>query len=148
MFEFEIGVESLKKKSKKREEKINNMLNGNGPSESPFGGRPLPPPFGGSSPFGGANPFGQPKSNDNFNVDDLVKRIDAKIAELEEEEKREQEQQKKKSNNVSDKKEELQTQSDVVSSKPVESSKSTNVDVDFKHNVTDDQFFDDFFGDD
>ena len=84
---------------------------------SPFGGSP----FGGMSPFGGTNPFsggGSPfggtnpfvpnetntlnsllgnnpeteKNNEeSFNVDDLVKKIDAKIAELEEEERKEKE---------------------------------------------------------
>ena len=66
--------------------------------EAPFnpmlaagGGNPL---FG-ANPFAMANPFtnARPReeSDDGFNVDDLVKRIDAKIAELEEEERREKE---------------------------------------------------------
>ncbi len=70
---------------KKKEEKINKMLgefnnsnNQMSPSRPPM--PPIPPMFGGAGP-----------SNDGFNVDELVKRIDAKIAELEEEERREKE---------------------------------------------------------
>ena len=63
-----------------------------------FGANPL---FG-NSQMGGMNPFGMSPANQSpssgnggFNVDDLVKRIDAKIAELEEEERREKESQEK-----------------------------------------------------
>ena len=92
---------------KKKEEKINKMLGEFNSSNSSSGGstNPFPPnPFGSSpSPFGPSNttsPLGSgstpsnapiPGVPDNFNVDDLVKRIDAKIAELEEEERREKE---------------------------------------------------------
>ena len=51
-------------------------------------------PMFGSNPFSMSNPFASPKESpisSDFNVDDLVKRIDAKIAELEEEERREKE---------------------------------------------------------
>ena len=102
---------------KKKEEKINKMLGefnntgGNsgggqtfpsnpfGPTPNPFGGNQTPfpgasgpNPFG-STPFGGQpSMFNSPTPNtDNFNVDELVKRIDAKIAELEEEERKEKE---------------------------------------------------------
>lgn len=69
-----------------REKKINDMLNGNSSSKSDM------PPMG----IGGFDPnsiFGrkEPKPNPGFNMDDLVKRIDAKIAELEEEERKEKE---------------------------------------------------------
>ena len=99
----------------KKKEKMESMMNDNMSSGNPFGGNP----FGGSNPFGG-NPFGgiggmpsspfggsgpsmpstlnsilgnTPESpqEESFNVDDLVKKIDAKIAELEEEERKEQE---------------------------------------------------------
>ena len=60
------------------------MLGGTPKQESPM---PFVPPM-----FGGAN---KDSSNGGFNVDDLVKRIDAKIAELEEEERLEREQQEK-----------------------------------------------------
>jgi len=97
---------------KKKEEKINKMLGEFNSSGSTGGSSMFPPnPFGATpSPFGGGNspfssssnsvnPFGpsptmfnnnQPNP-DGFNVDELVKRIDAKIAELEEEERREKE---------------------------------------------------------
>ena len=90
-----------------------------GGMSNPFGGGMGSSPFGGSSssnnPFGSSssssNPFGgglssllgESASGDSskdggaeaFNVDDLVKKIDAKIAELEEEERREKEEAEK-----------------------------------------------------
>ena len=135
---------------KQREEKINKMLGDNGgekPFNMPFGGG-MGNPFGGgmpSSPFGGmgspfgggsnpfmdksdANPFGG-KNDSGFNVDDLVKRIDAKIAELEEEEKKESE----KNNDDS----KLEIKEDNIKDAVLDNS----------NDITDDQFFDDFFSD-
>lgn len=128
--------------NKKREEKINNMLNVDSDSApNSFGG-------GGGASF---NPFmnltqdksAKPSSN-GFNVDDLVKRIDAKIAELEEEERQEQAKEEAKISTSSN--------TDISSlgvlnhpvnnvNKPplVPQAKPVNSDV------TDDQFFDDFF---
>ena len=92
----------------KRDAKINDMMNS-------FGGAPTENKM--SRPF--ENPFGssQPTAND-FNIDDIVKKIDAKIAELEEQERLEKE------------------------AENVAMSKVTS-----KSEVTDDQFFDDFFND-
>jgi len=111
---------------KKKQEKMESMINETSTS-SPFGGsnpfggvNPFggsSNPFGGSSPFGsGTNPFGSPKESmptlnsllgneptsktDSFNVDELVKKIDAKIAELEEEERKEQEAKKDEKNKI------------------------------------------------
>lgn len=92
---------------KKKEEKINQMLNG-ATGGTGTGGMNMNM-FGGGNPFGGAgmptmNPFMGPSSKQvhgssfapaGFDVDALVKKIDAKIAELEEEEKREKEAQEK-----------------------------------------------------
>ena len=125
--------------TKKREEKINNMLGTNNASSD-----------GGMS----FNPFMPPKapnmpSNDkDFDVDELVKRIDAKIAELEEEEKREQEKLAKENeqdlttNNINL----FEEKSDNVESN-VQISKDTETSTNIKNEVTDDQFFDDFFDD-
>ena len=119
---------------KQREEKINNML-GSGPKDGGFG---MPGPFGMGSPFGGMpSPFGpkpdfDDKPSGGFNVDDLVKRIDAKIAELEEEERKENEE-KDKDNDELEVKEEIKD--DKV------------VDAVIDSDITDDQFFDDFFSD-
>ena len=109
----------------KKKEKMNEMLSGPDMS-SMFGGGPL-----GGSPFGsmgGLPPFGPPSSSNDsgFNVDDLVKRIDAKIAELEEEEKKEKESQIKLQ-------EEIKTEP------------TNNV---YEDGTSDDAFFDDFFADD
>ena len=79
-----------------KKQKMNDMLGGNNQdpnmNNNPmFGTNPL---FN-TNPIGGMNPFGMANSNNDnggsFNVDDLVKRIDAKIAELEEEERKEKE---------------------------------------------------------
>ena len=103
--------------NKLREEKMSSLMNG-------FGDAPTPPPFPGL--FGG-----QPKSESSFNVEDLVSKIDARIAELEEEERKEKEaEEAKKKNKKSEEKEEQ------------EETKPFNADE-----VTDDQFFDDFFDD-
>ena len=149
---------------KKREDKINNMLNnptssqGGGLPLGGFGGMPsglsglpgmsgmpgMPQGLGGMS----ANSFaGSTKpSNNSFNIDEMVKRIDAKIAELEEEEKKEQENnQETKSDKKSDKQSEGIVDADIEEViKPetkIENSNNTN------NNITDDQFFDDFFSD-
>lgn len=100
---------------KKKEEKINKMLGGmpSGDQKAPFGPM-MPPSFPGMGPtsmtnlnFPGMsstsmmNPNlpGMTPSSNGFDVDDLVKRIDAKIAELEEEERREKEAESKKATN-------------------------------------------------
>ena len=95
LFDIKEFVKNMKK------EKMDSMMSN---AANPFGGGASPfNPFGGSgSPFGGSNPFMSPMPSpasdsnniapDNgFNIDDLVKKIDAKIAELEEEEKKENE---------------------------------------------------------
>lgn len=144
---------------KKKEEKINEMMNGNGPmpfmpnrGETPF----VPPMF---------NKRQEP--NNSFNVDDLVKRIDAKIAELEAEEEREKQEQLKQKEQEKQAKE---TKEKETKEKKEEKSKETKVENDLdiyddikddfdltsvhkddketKHKITDDQFFDDFFADD
>ena len=157
---------------KAKEESINKMMDG---GQMPFGGGV---PFGGGSPFGGGgSPFGggsspfvppmfnsNPKPNNSFNVDDLVKRIDAKIAELEAEEAREAEENKaKKENTVAEdfiedvslfgddeKTSDKKGFDDSVNDFDIEEVKEDIVDkfedVD-NDGITDDQFFDDFFND-
>ena len=99
----------------KKEEARNNVMGTNpfGGDANPFGGgNPFAPnsnPFGGASPFGGGNPFApkqtqasnSPLHENNFSfdkpntniasekeldIDEMIKKIDAKIAELEKEE--------------------------------------------------------------
>ena len=125
-----------------------------------FMGGVNPGSFGGMNPnlFGGSNPnlfstqgnVSYTKPNNNFNIDDIVKKIDQKIAELEEEERREQEEQKKKQqqanleNNVS---KDVKNSSDNVQNGGISPTPQTNSNVSdiYKKTVTDDQFFDDFF---
>ena len=119
MFDIKKVVEA------KRQKKIDEMLNGGDtklPNIPPFPGMPSKEkPFDPSSLFGGPN----------NNIDDLVKRIDAKIAELEEEERKEKEEQEKK-----------KKESEVKKEIKVEDKKFD------ENEITDDQFFDDFFNDD
>lgn len=86
---------------KKKEEKINQMLGGMpspGGMTTPSGINPFMPPKMPQSPmFPGMGTQGFDKKG-GLDVDDLVKRIDAKIAELEEEERREKEAQAKAAN--------------------------------------------------
>ena len=92
LFDIKEYVKNMKK------EKMDSMMSN--ATSNPFGGNSPFNPFGGTSnPFGGSNPFMAPPTMNNptstpdngFNIDDLVKKIDAKIAELEEEEKKENE---------------------------------------------------------
>lgn len=106
--------------TEKRDKKINEMLGGNNPIMPGMPGMP--------------SMFDSKKPNGGLNVDDLVKRIDAKIAELEAEEKAEQEKQKQEMNKEEDMKKE-------IIDEPVISKKFN------RDEVTDDQFFDDFFND-
>lgn len=153
---------------KKREEKINNLLGGAGIGGTgaglPIGGGMVPPvPYGAgtpSNPFT-ANPLPQASMNNNavpapkpgggINVEDLVKRIDAKIAELEEEEKQEKE---KLAAQQTEKKEIpiIQSTPSIPQTQPQQSaviqSSSSLLEPKPKTGVSDDQFFDDFFGED
>jgi len=127
-----------------------------------FGGNPL---FG-NSPMGGMNPFGMPPSNPSpsnnnggFNVDDLVKRIDAKIAELEEEERREKEAQEKQKETITikhEKKQIIPSHQEIIQKNNVAEEKtqkinlselSENKSTKLYEDDTDDKFFDDFFSD-
>ncbi|MBP3921197.1 MAG: type IV secretory system conjugative DNA transfer family protein [Bacilli bacterium] len=139
---------------KKKEEKINEMLKSNGDINS--GGMPK-----GVNPFGNGMPFTPPmfghNSKDNsFNVDDLVKRIDAKIAELEEEERKEKEQKDVSvkdivNSNKSKKNDDVKKNDDIKKNDDVKKNDEVvdiSFDSKFTNGITDDQFFDDFFGDD
>ena len=86
----------------------------------------------------------------NFNIDDLVKRIDAKIAELEAEEaaglKKESEPIEKLENTVYEKFDDFlgnSTQSEEASEPVINIDQDSVVVSD--NNITDDQFYDDFF---
>ena len=162
---FDIREFVKEKKKEKMEAMGTNPFAGN----SPFAGSS---PFG-ASPFGGANPFmgmgspmtGMPFMNDDnndsddggFNIDDLVKKIDAKIAEIEKEEE-----ETKKSNeneevpipepvkvedksNVIDVEETSDTSNEIVSENKNIEEPLKNM---YEENTNDDDFFDDFFSDD
>lgn len=113
-----------------------------------------------SNPFGGmvGNPFMEQTSSvpkESFNVDELVKKIDEKIAELEEEEKLEKEKAKQKlpkekqiieiepiSNKEKEFDKEKQT-SNPTDNKDIKLNEGPF--VNYTKGISDDQFFDDFF---
>ena len=122
----EIGLFDLKEFVKKRKkEKVLGSVNDAPPMGSPLGGT-SPNPFampdsnpfasGGSNPFANPNPFNSNPMSDlppnpfagggDIDVDELLKKIDAKIAELEEEEKLEKEKEKKQKEENEKKKDE------------------------------------------
>ena len=99
LFDIRDYVKEMKKK--KMEEMMKND-GGEGTPMNPYQAG-MPNPLFSANPFGISNPFMAPRmsqepDNDSggFNVDDLVKRIDAKIAELEEEERKEKEEEDRK----------------------------------------------------
>ena len=105
----------------KRQKKIDEMLGSDMPKmpNMPFN------PFENGNPFEKNDSFGPNLSKPNNNFDDLVKRIDAKKAELEEEERQEK---------LKEENKKVEKEPEVPKFKQEE--------------VTDDQFFDDFFADD
>ncbi len=136
---------------------------GGGMPSNPFGGAPSNPfsgspsnPFGGgmpNSPFGPTPfappspkpPFGAQPSNDGgLNLDNLVKRIDAKIAEMEKEEQAQKEKEAQKLEPTSENHNQPQTTNNL----PKKETEEKQSFVPDKNDVSDDQFFDDFFGDD
>lgn len=141
----------------KRNSKINNMLNGFGPSApAPFPSNPMPRPNNEPALNSMAN-MNKPNDNKNsFNIDDLVKRIDAKIAELEEQERLEKEQEALK---IPVSNEETTVSQPVIEPESMVQKEVFNVpttpeiplpkeeEIKEVNGITDDQFFDDFFND-
>ena len=132
----------------KKEEKFKNMMDG--------------APDGGINPFMGPNPFlsqrndmpsnpifGNPFANPEggkIDVDDLVKRIDAKIAELEAEEKQKEQEINKQEALVEQPKiveEPLKELAPIIENNDVNVTEIYNNTK--KVNITEDEFFDDFF---
>ena len=125
------------------------MMPGNNPGMMPSG---LPPMFGGMPNIFDKNDSSIPSGG--MNIDDLVKRIDAKIAELEEEEKREAEEEEKASNSTDTSLLELDNNTDTEDKNDIPTDKEENKinnddkkEEDSKEEISDDQFFDDFVGD-
>ncbi|MFV0250339.1 MAG: VirD4-like conjugal transfer protein, CD1115 family [Bacilli bacterium] len=138
----------------KRQNKINEMLSNSGISQS---GPSFPvmssniPNFGSNNPFTPDKMFENKSTNSNkmndINVDELVKRIDAKIAELEEEELREKEAKEKQQKEVRENNKKVQIE-ECIKEKLVNKEKP-NIEIKKENKkITDDQFFDDFFSDD
>ena len=150
---------------KAHEKKMKDLLGDNAAGEA--SANPMASLFGGNAPFpgGGAipNPFGnkpseapKPGGNLGFNVDDLVKRIDEKIAALEEEERLEKEKNNQENTDNTSVKED-KIIDDLDKDTPKTNDTSINKDITKNDNntkvntsidgITDDEFFDDFFND-
>ena len=104
LFDIREFVKDMKKK-KMAEMMGNSSSTNTGGMPNSFNANPMmgigAGPMFGNNPFAMNNPFANHQSEASqggFNVDDLVKRIDAKIAELEEEERIEKEKQEKEKN--------------------------------------------------
>ena len=176
LFDIREFVKEMKKK--KMNEMMSEQPGGNlNMNSQMFGSNPL---FA-SNPMGGMNPFGLPStpkpsgSNGGFNVDDLVKRIDAKIAELEEEERKEKENNQSLENNQNSSINNQSTNNDSLNNVPenisiidepkepnkfesnTESKPNEKINLDelsnnkksqiYEDDTDDDKFFDDFFSD-
>ena len=150
----------------RNKEKTNSLFGDMNPGAMPFG----PSLFGNNPPT--PNPT-KPEASTNFDVDDFVKRIDAKIAQLEEEERLEKEQASKPSDILPSIDEEvvgtpiseivlpkvkevpadapsfttIEEEVKTVVAKPVVEMvvEETPIETKDDKTVTDDQFFDDFF---
>jgi len=138
---------------KQKEQKLKEMGTFE-PSMNPFGGGAGPfmgNPFISQNPFMNMPNFANesndiPEDEEKFNIDDLVKKIDAKIAEIEKEEQSQ--------NAVIDvKPEEESTPVTPAETKQPEkqsptSEQNTQIQRMYEDNTSDDDFFDDFFSDD
>ena len=127
------------------------MMPGNNPGMMPSG---LPPMFGGMPGLFDKKDDSMKMPSGGMNIDDLVKRIDAKIAELEEEEKREAEAEEKTSKSTDTSLLELDNNTDTEDKNDISEDKEENKinngdkkEDGSKEEISDDQFFDDFFGD-
>ena len=151
---------------------------GMNPFAGPFGGSPMggANPFSAGSSMGGANPFGgglppflggdnNASDEGGFNIDDLVKKIDAKIAEIEKEENETKAIEETKStpfeelisnkekpsvdNNVEDNTDKKENkESEVIDAEVEEAKPQSSVADMYDDKTNDDDFFDDFFSDD
>ena len=165
----------------KRQEKLKSMMSEGGIPSPMGGGMGMPPGMGGMPGMSGGNPFAGmppmfgsnkpsmdgdvPKKGSDFNIDDLVKKIDAKIAALEEEEKQaklEEENKKKeqldkpkqavevnKQPSSMDKKEMENKLNRILDSNLQAATKPTNTvpTISLDDEIREDKFFDDFFED-
>ena len=148
---------------------------GMNPFAGPFGGSPMggANPFSAGSSIGGANPFGgglppflggdnNASDEGGFNIDDLVKKIDAKIAEIEKEENETKAIEETKStpfeelisnkekpsvdNKVEDNTDKNENkESEVIDAEVEEAKPQSSVADMYDDKTNDDDFFDDFF---
>lgn len=149
MFDLKKYVEDRRKK------KIDDLINSGGlpnmpslPGMPPLPGMQVQNQSNNSIPNPFMNMNASKNSNANNSLDDLVKRIDAKIAELEEEEKREKEEaEKKKQEELAKAESTTKTNTTEAGDFKVVENKISKSETISTNEITDDQFFDDFFND-
>ena len=144
-------------------ENNNNMMRGLEAGVNPFSfpnSNSMPNGMGGYNPFnsmGQMNPMNNPfSSGPSMSIDDMLKDIDKKLQELDEEERKQKENLKKQNqelmDSVNSSEEKVINELTENNSKEEKKEKpKVNVDVDSvivnENVITDDEFFDDFFGD-
>jgi len=168
LFDIRDFVKEQKKK------KMNDMM---GQNQDSNGNNPMlgPNPLFGSNPIGGMNPFGMPSpitsgNNNGFTIDELIKKVDARLAELEEEERKEKENQTKtvieepkeyiaklELTDIEDEEKDESTSNTTIDKPETESKENSVVNLDklsqqeptklYEDETEDDKFFDDFFFD-
>ena len=152
LFDIREFVKEMKKQ--KMAEMMKNTEEETGGAGMPMGMNPM---FG-ANPFAMNNPFAAPRmaqsEDSSFNVDDLVKRIDAKIAELEEEERKEKEEEERQQamarGHVAPAAipaKEPTTNETTTTVNDVVSKADLNQATKYDDATDDDNFFDDFFSD-
>ena len=179
----EVNIFDLREfvKTKKKEELMKAMANGEGlppgmagmPSGGGMAGGMMPPSMFGAMPTSNQMPARPMPANNQsapLNVEDIIKKIDAKIAEIEEEEKKQAELEKQSKSNKTivsseqedneDDKEEIFEDKEPAEEKQEEISKEIKIPekeeekpiihkdkIPEVNDISDDQFFDDFFDD-
>ena len=153
LFDIREFVKEQKKK------KMSEMMGSDGEDRMQ---NPMMNPMFGANPFAMNPGFGSPissgKTDNSFNVDELVKRIDAKIAELEEEERKEKEANESANKPIVEVQEapveRLNTEPVRENVTPVSENNTVNIDELSQEKIStiptdaeDDNFFDDFFAD-
>lgn len=147
---------------KQKEEKMKEMTPFE-PAGNPFGGGQSPfmgNPFMNQNPFMGSNPFmgmkNQPSepADDEFNIDDLIKKIDATIAQKEKEESMELAASIEDIPNTPVEETSSTTLEEIVNTieespkEPVSTEMPNKIERMYEDDTNDDDFFDDFFSDD
>ena len=123
-------AEMMKENNAEEETSFNPMMPSSGMMNPLFGGSP----FAMNNPFAGIHEREEEPSS-NFNIDDLVKRIDAKIAELEEEERQENAIKEAREKGIIDVKPEVNLDNEKESENTIDLTKEVVIPKEDKHEI-------------